>query len=157
MRLASCRSLISPRLSRTIDRSTISPPHTHSNTQYHTTMAQGPASDELRQLLIVAPPNFTGNPKNPAAVAHAALEHIRNGGDDRFLFLRSILELQTAAPENEELLFHCITGCRQALLQKWTRSFRDLRNIVRDYLMELGIRGNQLPRSVRLACFIAAA
>jgi CRM1 C terminal len=110
------------------------------------------------------------------AVAHAALETLRNDGDPRFLFLRTILELTSSsssssssssistATMDDELLFHCITGCRQVLLWHWSsqRFSKHFLVTVRDYFMVLGcaLRGgsynNSARRVVRMACFTAS-
>jgi hypothetical protein len=61
------------------------------------------------------------------SLAHAALELLRECGDEWCLFLHSILELhkQPVLPQDhmEELLFHCILGCRQVLLRQWQQCF----------------------------------
>jgi hypothetical protein len=78
------------------------------------------ASGEIRQrLLSCALPNSQATAAAPLMV----LEQLRESGDESFLFLRTILELTgTSLSENDaELLFHCITGCRQVLLWR----FRD--------------------------------
>ena len=94
--------------------------------------ASNNATTELQQLLSSPPPQgFQGNPNNPAAIAHAQLQALRDAGDPSFLFLRVTLELSSLAlgqlagsaqlqPQQEELLFHCITGVRHVLLTKWS-------------------------------------
>ena len=117
--------------------------------------ATGTAEFQLQQLLSTPPPNFTGNPQNPHAVAHASLQALRDAGDEQYLFLRTILE-QTAG---EELLFHCITGCRHVLLWKWTTltlSSPQLQTTLTNFFMVLGDTQN-VSRTIQLACYNASA
>ena len=94
---------------------------------------------------------------NPIAVAHAALESLRDSGDENFLFLRSIIETGTnVGKDQEELVFHCVVGCRQVVLWKWQHHSQVFIRYLRDYLMVLGC-SLALIRPVRLACFTAAA
>ena len=114
------------------------------------------AAAQLQHLLTIPPADYTGNPHNPAAVAHASLQALRDSGDERFLFIRSILELaQQDAHLHEELLFHCVTCCRHTILHKWTTLSAAYRDCVRDYMMTLGLHVS-LPRTVQLACFTTA-
>ena len=63
--------------------------------------------------------------------------------------------------EEEQLLFHCVTGLRHVVLFRW-ESFRPLsRGCVRDLLMAMGMglaggggggAGHRLPRTVAMAC-----
>lgn len=118
-----------------------------------------PAATELQQLLATPPENFQGG-NNPHAIAHASLQALRDSGDLRFLFLRTILELSsTAFPHQEELLFHCITGCRHVILTKWNTFSELFRKGVRDYFMALGNNSNNLniSRTIRLAFYNASA
>jgi hypothetical protein len=122
---------------------------------------QQAATTELQQLLSTPPSGFTGNPANTHAVAHAALQALRDAGDPQFLFLRSILELSDAPTnahhhQQEELLFHCITGCRHVLLSKWKTASRPLIQSVRDHFMALG-NTTTLSRTIRLAYYNASA
>lgn len=114
------------------------------------------AASELQQLLCVPPPNFTGNPKNSHGVAHAALEALRDSGDERFLFLRTILELRGEARKNEELLFHCLTGLRQVILRRWASIGKDFREVIRNFLLTIGHEESN-PRTIKLACYTTAA
>lgn len=113
---------------------------------------QSSAAAELQQLLSIPRVNFQGNARNPTSVAHAALEGIRNSGDERFLFLRTILELIDEPYKNEELLFHCITGVRHVILHKWTTFSIRFRDGVRDFFMTIGYRPI-IPRTIRIACY----
>jgi CRM1 C terminal len=156
-----------------------------------TTLLSSSATAELQHYLSIPPPSSSSystsllqlqysagknhsNNNNPMAVAHAALETLRNNGDPRFLFLRTILELTAAAAsstttssstttttslgdaqQQEELLFHCITGCRQVLLWHWStgRFSREFRITVRDFFMVLGcaLRGSNSSTSTSSA------
>jgi hypothetical protein len=80
--------------------------------------AHGNAVAELQAYLQTPPPS--ADLANPVAIAHAALERLRESGDESFLFLRTILQIgSTLQHDLEELLFHCLTGCRQVVLWKW--------------------------------------
>ena len=121
-------------------------------------MSQISASSELQQLLLTPPQNFKGNSHNTAAVAHFALQSLRDSGDARFLFLRTILELSLyPARDTEELLFHCITGCRHVVLAKWNTFSDSFRKVVRDYFMALGGKDQaSMSRTIRLAYYNAS-
>lgn len=113
------------------------------------------AASTIQRLLSVPPPNFAGNRSSAPAVAHAALQALRDSGDEQFLFLRTILELVGEAGANEELLFHCITGLRQVLLHRWKALSEAFRETVRDFLFTTG--HGSLPRTTKLACYTTAA
>jgi len=133
-------------------------------------MSKSSATQELRHLLTipVASSSSAGpldpHHNNPVAVAHAALEAIRDGGDEHFLFLRCILELCSSASirppgttqqqqdEEELLLFHCITGCRQVVLWQWNQYARPFVHGLRDYFTVLG-NHQSMSRTCRLACY----
>ena len=115
----------------------------------------GSAAAELQHLLTIAPTGFAGNHGNAHAVAHAALQALRDSGDERFLFFRTILELQQEVHRQEELVFHCITCCRHVILHKWTTFSAAFRDCVRDFLMAWGLQVS-LPRTVQLACYSTA-
>jgi hypothetical protein len=136
----------------------------------------GSATSELRHLLTIAPPSLadqgfarpqTHHPQdvaknhNPTLVAHAALQALRDSGDERLLFLRTILELSSTLhniASEEELLFHCVTGCRHVVLVHWNQrrfSFHFLERL-RDYFMTLG-HSLSSSRVCRLACYTTAA
>ncbi|KAL3921154.1 MAG: hypothetical protein SGILL_002900 [Bacillariaceae sp.] len=134
----------------------------------------GPASAELQQVLATPPPDFAGDANNKHAVAHAALQAIRDVGDPRYLFLRTILEIcghlfqqqqqsqqSIQQQSQDELLFHCITGCRHVLLIKWKSFDRQYRRMVRDFFMMMGSISPStcinLSRFIRLAFYNAAA
>lgn len=127
-------------------------------------MQQQSALVELQQLLSTPPPSLEACHRiNPIAVAHAALEELRGSGDERFLFLRSIQEIESSSSgshlrvDQEELFFHCITGVRQTTLWKW-RSFSlvYLQNL-RDYFMTLGATSFLASSGTcRMACFTTA-
>ena len=113
------------------------------------------ATAELRQVLSTPPadwqaanPNMAGN---AAVIAHASLQALRDEGDPRYLFLRTIIEInglvaqqpqsqsqRLVAQQNEELIFHCITGLRHVLLTRWKTFYGPFRRLVRDYFMALG-------------------
>ena len=133
------------------------------------------ATDELQRFLS-QPQNLSSPlPKNnPIAVAHAALQHLRDTGDPSFLFLRSIVEITSDINCNsidlhkQELLFHCITGFRHVLLHRWSTIFvmvtpagelgKEFCGICRDYLLELGMnRSKFISKPVAMACLSASA
>ena len=116
------------------------------------------ARSELQRCLSTPPTTLAAtHHSNPIAVAHAVLESIRDSGDKQFLFLRSIIETGTNVNKHEEeMIFHCVTGCRQVFLWKWQHHSLMFIRHVRDYLMVLGCRLAS-SRTVRLACFTAAA
>ena len=147
------------------------------------------ARAELEHLLTIPPPATTqqqqqqqqrhiGN-MNPIATAHAALQHLRDTGDPHHLFLRTILEIihtitTTAATagatasssspyssKDEELLFHCITGCRQVFLLQWTVQYSPAfliltRNAFAQMGHVLGGATAARSRTCQLACYTTA-
>ena len=113
------------------------------------------ATMELQRYLSVPPSDFRGNIQNQAMVAHAALEALRNSGDERFLFLRAAMELMKEPYKNEELLFHCITGVRHVILYTWTCFTARFRDCVRDFFMTKG--HTNMPRTIRIACYSTSA
>jgi len=132
------------------------------------------AVDELRRCLTLPPASLpVAQHRNPVAVAHAALQQLRDAGDPAHLFLRCILEWTAGAsaaqqhpqPINEELLFHCLAGCRQVVLWQWTATYSvAFVETLRDYLLVVGFSSNSLahhqqdlPRTCRLACFTTVA
>jgi hypothetical protein len=116
------------------------------------------ATSELQQILSTPPENFQGNRNNPAAVAHAGLEALRDLGDPKYLFLRTILEIyQDPQRQQIELLFHCITGCRQVLLIKWNYFSVPFRGAVSDFFLGTATNHPHLDRSIRSACYTASA
>jgi hypothetical protein len=120
-----------------------------------TTPTNTTATAELSQVLSTPPadwhaanPNMTGN---AAVIAHASLQALRDEGDPRCLFLRTIIEInglvaqqsqsqsqRLVAQQHEELIFHCITGLRHVLLTRWKTFYGPFRRLVRDYFMALG-------------------
>ena len=113
------------------------------------------AASRIQELLRVPPPNFADNPSSAPAVAHAALQALRDSGDEDFLFLQTVLELIGDASANEELLFHCITGLRQVLLHRWKAISEAFRDTVRDFLLTTG--HGSIPRTTKLACYTTVA
>eukprot|EP00804_Cyclotella_cryptica_P023894 CCRYP_010038-RB/>CCRYP_010038-RB protein AED:0.02 eAED:0.02 QI:286/1/1/1/0.5/0.42/7/2478/1240 len=135
------------------------------------------ATLELQQLLTTPPPSYAGGtlPPNPHAILHASLEYLRDTGDERYLFLRCTLEMlhghgfvgstdgtvttttTSLSPDEETLLFHCVTGVRQVMLLRWDE-YGTLRDVVRDVMLLLGLGGGGvLPRTVAMACLSCAA
>lgn len=82
---------------------------------------------ELRRVLSTPLASSDGRlSSSPSSVVilHANLEHLRSSGDERYLFLRTLLEsLSSSAGQgggfDEELLFHCAVGLRHVILLKW--------------------------------------
>ena len=131
--------------------------------------------DDLRQVLATPQPGAAPN-ANTNVIPHAALQALRDEGDSRFLFLRTILEIsglvaeqsqpqsqRMVAQQNEELLFHCVTGMRHVVLMKWKAFYGPFRRLVRDYFMVLGSCCNSTDtsapifgRTIRLALFNAS-
>ena len=136
------------------------------------------------------PPNgFGGHHQqpNPITILHASLEHIRNTGDTQYLFVRSLLEVlcshgylasnnndnnneTTQASNNmtplsadeEQLLFHCITGLRHVTLYKWDEYNGTYKEILRDLMLSIGLlvsgtTTKLLPRTVSMACLATSA
>lgn len=132
------------------------------------------ASLELQQLLTTPPPAHAAGTlaNNPHAILHASLEYLRSSGDERYLFLRCTLEVlhghgffgganssvtTLLTPDEEQLLFHCVTGLRQVILFRWDE-YGTLRDVVRDLMFMLGLGiGGVLPRTVAMACLSCAA
>ncbi|KAL7567842.1 hypothetical protein ACA910_000584 [Epithemia clementina (nom. ined.)] len=132
----------------------------------------GTAMAELEAFLQQPPPNW--NPpsslvaNNPMAIAHAGLEYLRESGDDQFLLVRVVLELaarqqqqqqQLLSGHEEELLFHCVTGCRQVTLWHYktklsTRFIQTLRDCMMMFGFEPAFRRH---RTVQMACFTTSA
>lgn len=107
------------------------------------TMMKAMAVDQLQQLLMAPRPGFVGTPQASSAIA--ALEDLRETGDPDWLFLRSVLELAvppsripSLSTPQQELLFHCITGCRHVILTRWEAFSPMFRHAVRDVFMEMG-------------------
>ena len=148
--------------------------------------------EQLQQVLSTPPPNWQPPPgAAPESIAilclHASLEHLRKTGDEQYLFLRATLELltnhgflggsdSTAATANdnptklsgdeEQLLFHCVTGVRHVMLFRWEYFQPSFRSCVRDCLLAIGLgcykRASAtgsvaLPRTFTLACLSSAA
>jgi hypothetical protein len=144
---------------------------------YQTQGGGGEAVAELRHLLANPPSSpGAGHFQNPHQAAHAALQHLRDAGDPTFLFLRCLLVLIRIPARNDrevtatingvpvptspasstasgnkdeiELMFHCATGVRDTLLERWdTLPKEDFLYIVRDYLMSLGLWGESASAS----------
>jgi hypothetical protein len=103
--------------------------------------------------------------------AHTAIQILRDNGDDQCLFLRTIIEIQQKQQQQqqqqysnhhhhqyEELLFHCILGCRHVVLGKWDQSYSILfLQRLRDYFMIYGHTMIHYNRTIRLACYTTAA
>ena len=125
------------------------------------------ATAELQHLLTTPPPGYTAA-HHAHAILHASLEHIRNTGDERYLFLRAALETlaahnffsdtaTTSIVNEEELLFHCVTGVRTVLLLRWDVNV-GLREVIRDLMLQLGTGlYGILPRTVAMACLSCAS
>lgn len=144
--------------------------------------------EQLQQALSTPPPNWQpppGAPTNPITILHASLEHLRNTGDEQYLFFRATLELLTKhgflgaesaaanhptplSGDEEQLLFHCVTGIRHVMLCRWGEYFQpSFRACVRDFLLAIGlgcfnnrtttVNNAVLPRTFTLACLSSAA
>jgi hypothetical protein len=129
------------------------------------------AKAELQQCLATPPQNFNlppGSSGNAWQIAHAALQALRDAGDERFLFLRTILEMfqthvqqhqpqsQPFSNPDEELFFHSIGGCRHVILSKYTHLSPIFLARIRDFFMVLG-HEISLSRTIRLACYNTSA
>jgi hypothetical protein len=112
----------------------------------------------------ITPPTPDGV-QNTTTMAHSAIQFLRDNGDERCLFLRTIMEIQQQQQRQvqlmmssnmEELLFHCVLGCRHVILGQWQQCFsvHFLRHL-RDYFMVCG--HNTQHRSIRLAFYTTAA
>lgn len=128
------------------------------------TSSSSSATTELQRLLTIPPPNMTNNNNNNSImIAHAVLEHLQNIGDPNYLFIRTIIELTTPSTTpnftiqlHEELLFHCLIGCRQVILWKWGQN--DIysyyfKQVLRDYFLLLGNILSPISRTCRMACY----
>ena len=136
--------------------------------------------EQLQQVLSTPPPNWQSPPGPPNAIAilHASLEHLRNSGDEQYLFLRSTLEILsnhgflggTSEPtplsgDEEQLLFHCITGVRHVMLFRFEYFQPSFRSCVRDCFLAIGLGFHKrsattnvaLSRTLTLACLSGAA
>ena len=140
------------------------------------------STQELRRVLSEPPPDWHplspgGPPRDPIAVLHASLERLRGAGDERHLFLRTLLEALSSAQgggggggggengngamtrEEEELLFHCAVGLRHATLLRWESLRPSFRICVRDLCLAAGLgllpttttAAPPLPRTVAMA------
>ena len=136
-------------------------------------MSSAHAIQELEAFLQQPPPNWnstSAGANNPMAVAHAALEYLRESGDEQFLFLRTILELtarqqhhhEKLNPHEEELFFHCVTGCRQVAIWQYKSKYcSHLLSTLRNFLMVLGFepafQGKTVTsRTIQMACFTSS-
>jgi len=117
-------------------------------------------ADELRRLLSIPPASLAAHLRNnPIAVAHAVLQSLRDEGDPQFMFLRTVIELSTSTwdPNQEEMLFHCITGVRQvSLCTNWNSCSKTFLDSIRNFFMTIG-RGLHQSRTCRLACYTLSA
>ena len=66
-----------------------------------------------------------------------------------------VLELMTDLDKNEELIFHCITGVRNVILQNWTGFSIPFRDGVQDFFMTIGLKN--MPRTIEIACSTVSA
>lgn len=118
------------------------------------------ATAELRHLLTTVPLSLVTHDtlNDRIAVAHAALQALRDGGDEHCLFLRTIVELQHAlSPDTEEIFFHSVSGFRHVVLCQWKRRFSgQFLARLRDYFMGLG-NAISTSRTCRLACYTTTA
>ena len=127
------------------------------------------ARAELQQLLQTPPENFKGNTNNPAAIAHASLESVRDLGDPKYLFLRTVIEIVYQNPNTAttaqdahdvELLFHCITGCRHVMLIKWNFHSLPFKIRMQNFFLCLTMAQNPAiatNRMIQSACYTASA
>jgi hypothetical protein len=166
--------------------------HNHTPSLSNSAAEWGSATIELRRVLTIPPDDFlsqsniktttaSSHSHNAFAVAHAALQALRDSGDVQFLFIRTILEINqqsfggigggdtinitnnststspTINAQDEELLFHCITGARHVILTKWNTYTFQFKNVVRDLFMTLGHRTDCYSRTVRMTFYNASA
>ncbi|CAB9509093.1 Exportin-4 [Seminavis robusta] len=126
-----------------------------------TTSNSGGAAKAELQRLLTTPPSATAGNANPSTVAHAALERLRDAGDEHYLFLRTLLEMTSVPsqqhPDDELLLFHCITGCRHVVLHGWRRFSTVFMSGLRDWMMLLGhsffAQSSSSSRTLQVACY----
>ena len=75
---------------------------------------------------------------------HVALEQLRDQGDPQWLFLRALLEATSVSAsssqqhQQQELWFHCVTGCRQVILQTWSEHSTLFLQSLRQYFLWYG-------------------
>ena len=109
---------------------------------------------KLRNALGVNPNGSIGDQRS----FFAALERLRDSGDEECLFFCAFLEYVSSGKNaaDEELMFHCVTGIRTVLLQTWTRVYSpEFLVICRDFFFHLTISTSSildLPRSIFVAC-----
>lgn len=117
------------------------------------------ATQELLQILSSPPPAAATQTHylDPIALLHYNLERLRESGDERFLFLRCLLELLLAscdssgtgsshgvgisAEEEERLIYHCIAGVRHTTLHQWNYRKQSYNCCLRDFLFAVGMGG----------------
>ena len=124
------------------------------------------ATQELLQVLSSSPqsaaPASASSPpppqlNNSIALLHYNLERLRESGDERYLFLRCLLELLSSfgssttsnnnnsnninisAEEEERLLYHCIAGVRYTTLHYWEYRRQSYKCCLRDFLFAVGL------------------
>jgi hypothetical protein len=120
------------------------------------------ATAELRHLLTIPPASLPRElHPNRMAVAHAVFEHIRDTGDEQFLFLRCLLENTSSSStsssfEEEELMFHCITGVRQVSIFRWSEYSTAFLRALRVYFMLLGHARFASSRTCRVSSYITS-
>jgi len=124
------------------------------------------ATNELRQVVVVQ--------QQQHQQPYAALQSLRDSGDPRHLFLRTVLELTSSVSssspagspysgEEEMLLFHAVTGMRSVVLMSFELYGSALVALIRDVMLDLGLSSScvsssrPLPRTVRMACLSTAA
>ncbi len=115
---------------------------------------QNSSIGKLRNALGVNPNGSIGDQRS----FFAALERLRDSGDEECLFFCAFLEYVSPGKNaaDEELMFHCVTGIRTVLLQTWTRVYSpEFLVICRDFFFHLTITTSSildLPRSIFVAC-----
>lgn len=123
---------------------------------------------ELQQFLATPPPSSSSSPHasrshNAIATAHAQLQALRDSGDVHHLFLRSLMEIGASnsqlksQQDHEELLFHCITGCRHVILLRWKSLGSLLRKAIREYFLCQGSLPSKVSRTIQAAYWNACA
>ena len=81
-------------------------------------------------------PSTLGNNTSGSFSYHSNSHHHQSQSKSQSQSLRH--HIGTLPPSQQELLFHCITGCRHVMLTRWEAFSSTFRNTVRDLFMTFG-------------------